>query len=391
MSEIGRLALVGARGPGRARSAAAPLRLPPRYEAQQPARRRCARSGPASAAPPRTAWPGSRRAQIDALPKLEICAINGVGLETTDLARCRERGITVTIARRALRRRRRPRDGAGARRLPPDRRGRPLRARRPWLRGRMPLGRKLTGMRAGDPGPRPHRQRGGRAAGRLQDARSGYFDPAVARATCPTGATPMRSAWRAQSDILFLCAAGGPKGRTRRSSTAASSRRSGRAACSSTSRAAGWSTSRRWSRPLSTGAWGRPASTSSSTSRRCPKPAAARQRRPHPARRQQHRGDDARHGRVRRRQPRLVVRGQGRPHARDLSGSAAVRITNVRVRQVTGTMATEGPFWEERLVRPIDIYPEYRREQPPWGGQQLDPSGASGSSSTSSRSRPTRG
>ena len=49
-----------------------------------------------------------------------------------------------------------------------------------------------------------------------------------------------------------------------------------------------------------------------------------------------------------------------------------MRITNVRVRQVTGTMATEGPFWEERLVRPIDIYPEYRREQPPWGGQQLD-------------------
>src|SRR3954454_14866650 len=41
---------------------------------------------------------GLSRAQIEALPKLEICAINGVGLETTDLAAARERGITVTIA-----------------------------------------------------------------------------------------------------------------------------------------------------------------------------------------------------------------------------------------------------------------------------------------------------
>jgi hypothetical protein len=26
-------------------------------------------------------------------------------------------------------------------------------------------------------------------------------------------------------------------------------------------------------------------------------------------------------------------------------------------------MPTAGPFWEERLVRPIDIYPEFRKEQ----------------------------
>ena len=39
-----------------------------------------------------------------------------------------------------------------------------------------------------------------------------------------------------------------------------------------------------------------------------------------------------------------------------------MKITGVRVRRVKGTMPTEGPFWEERLVRPIDIYPEFRAE-----------------------------
>ncbi len=49
-----------------------------------------------------------------------------------------------------------------------------------------------------------------------------------------------------------------------------------------------------------------------------------------------------------------------------------MKITAVRLRQVTGTMETDGPFWEERLVRPIDIYPEHRREQRHEGGIQLD-------------------
>jgi L-rhamnonate dehydratase len=40
-----------------------------------------------------------------------------------------------------------------------------------------------------------------------------------------------------------------------------------------------------------------------------------------------------------------------------------VKITGVRVRKVKGAMTTERPFWEERLVRPVDIYPEYRAEQ----------------------------
>jgi len=41
-----------------------------------------------------------------------------------------------------------------------------------------------------------------------------------------------------------------------------------------------------------------------------------------------------------------------------------MKITNVRVREVTGVLETDGPMWEERLVRPIDIYPDYRRQ--PW-------------------------
>jgi L-rhamnonate dehydratase len=49
-----------------------------------------------------------------------------------------------------------------------------------------------------------------------------------------------------------------------------------------------------------------------------------------------------------------------------------MKITRLRVRRVTGTLATDGAMWEDRLVRPIDIYPEHRRD--PWreGGEQLD-------------------
>ena len=39
-----------------------------------------------------------------------------------------------------------------------------------------------------------------------------------------------------------------------------------------------------------------------------------------------------------------------------------MKITNVRLRQVEGQLDTEGEFWEERLVRPIDIYPEHKAE-----------------------------
>ena len=49
-----------------------------------------------------------------------------------------------------------------------------------------------------------------------------------------------------------------------------------------------------------------------------------------------------------------------------------MKIRAVRVREVEGVMPTDGPFWEERLLRPIDIYPDYRTEMPPWGGEQVD-------------------
>ena len=38
-----------------------------------------------------------------------------------------------------------------------------------------------------------------------------------------------------------------------------------------------------------------------------------------------------------------------------------MKITNLKLRKVTGAMETRDVFWEERLARPIDVYPEYRR------------------------------
>jgi L-rhamnonate dehydratase len=49
-----------------------------------------------------------------------------------------------------------------------------------------------------------------------------------------------------------------------------------------------------------------------------------------------------------------------------------MQITAVRVQRLRGTMQTTGPFWEERLVRPIDIYPEYRMRDDFEGGSQVD-------------------
>jgi L-alanine-DL-glutamate epimerase-like enolase superfamily enzyme len=49
-----------------------------------------------------------------------------------------------------------------------------------------------------------------------------------------------------------------------------------------------------------------------------------------------------------------------------------MKISKVRIRRLTGTLETDGPMWEDRLVRPIDIYPDYR-EQGQWeGGEQID-------------------
>ncbi len=148
-------------------------------------------------------------AYIDLLPKLEICAINGVGLETTDLAKCRERGITVTVTpvlyddvadlaiALAL---------AACRRVVESdhfvRTGR-------WGPERMRLGRKLTGMRAGIIGlGRIGREVARRLEGFKTDI--GYFDP------LPRDVPYRRYADATQlaldSDILFLCAAGASKG-----------------------------------------------------------------------------------------------------------------------------------------------------------------------------------
>jgi L-rhamnonate dehydratase len=45
-----------------------------------------------------------------------------------------------------------------------------------------------------------------------------------------------------------------------------------------------------------------------------------------------------------------------------------VKITNVRFLRVSGTWEYDGPLLEERLVRPVDIYPEFRALGPRWAG-----------------------
>lgn len=43
-----------------------------------------------------------------------------------------------------------------------------------------------------------------------------------------------------------------------------------------------------------------------------------------------------------------------------------MQITKVRVIKLTGILEHQGDFWEERLVRPIDIYPEHKIEGATW-------------------------
>ncbi len=43
-----------------------------------------------------------------------------------------------------------------------------------------------------------------------------------------------------------------------------------------------------------------------------------------------------------------------------------MKITHVRVFRVEGVLEHDGVFWEERLIRPVDIYPEHRDEGPTW-------------------------
>jgi L-alanine-DL-glutamate epimerase-like enolase superfamily enzyme len=43
-----------------------------------------------------------------------------------------------------------------------------------------------------------------------------------------------------------------------------------------------------------------------------------------------------------------------------------VKITAVRTFEVQGTMSYPGTLWEERLIRPVDIYPEHKEEGAHW-------------------------
>jgi hypothetical protein len=43
-----------------------------------------------------------------------------------------------------------------------------------------------------------------------------------------------------------------------------------------------------------------------------------------------------------------------------------VKITAVKLLRLAGTMALDGAFWEERLVRPVDLYPEHAAEGATW-------------------------
>lgn len=43
-----------------------------------------------------------------------------------------------------------------------------------------------------------------------------------------------------------------------------------------------------------------------------------------------------------------------------------MRISAVRLFKLSGVMEHAGEFWEERLVRPVDIYPEHKVEGTPW-------------------------
>jgi hydroxypyruvate reductase len=153
---------------------------------------------------------GLSRAQIELMPNLEICAINGVGLETTYLPLCRERNITVCTA---------PvlfddvADLAVALALAACRKiamGDRFVRQGSWKGGtRLALGRKLTGMRVGILGLG---RIGREVAHRLAafKTRISYYDPV--RQDTPYQYHDSAVELARNSDLLVLCAAGGPKG-----------------------------------------------------------------------------------------------------------------------------------------------------------------------------------
>ena len=144
---------------------------------------------------------------IDALPNLEIASIMGVGLEKTDVARAKERGVTVTttpvlyddvsdlgiiLAMTACRR------IAEADKF--------VRSGQ-WLKGRYAMGTKFSGKHAGILG---YGRIGVALAKRLEafDMTIGYYDP-MPKEGVLYKAYPSARALAENVDILFLAAAGG--------------------------------------------------------------------------------------------------------------------------------------------------------------------------------------
>ena len=39
-----------------------------------------------------------------------------------------------------------------------------------------------------------------------------------------------------------------------------------------------------------------------------------------------------------------------------------MKIVDLKLRELSGVMEHPEPFWEERLIRPVDVYPEFRRQ-----------------------------
>ena len=154
------------------------------------------------------AMTGLTAEMIDALPKLELCAIMGVGLETTNLPRARERGIVVTttpvlyddVADLAV-----ILGMCASRRIAAA--DRFVRSGQ-WLKGRIAPAQKFSGKRAGILGLG---RIGTALAPRLQafGMSIAYYDP-LPKSGVPYQAYPTPLELAQNVDILFLAAAGGP-------------------------------------------------------------------------------------------------------------------------------------------------------------------------------------
>ena len=145
---------------------------------------------------------------LDALPKLEIISVFGVGYDGVPVDYCRQRGIKVTntpdvltddVADVAV--------GAGDDDRPRLRAPQPFRARRRVGEARAGAHDEALGQARRHPGPRAHRQgdRGARARAR----HAGRRTRAASRRTCRTASCPTSKALAAESDFLVVACPGG--------------------------------------------------------------------------------------------------------------------------------------------------------------------------------------